>query len=146
MPRIGANRSLYEHKVRVPKWNVPVSPLTADYTTAGRLLKQEWAASGRPLRSKQEWLDTGDAFVKTAARTQKDYRATLQSAYKALKATGTEPGPLISGIGSDRFPDETKKRLRDSVAGVNYFSSAALAAYSAAGIRAPTARKRVATL
>ena len=52
------------------------------------------------------------------------------------------PGPLISGIVSDKFSEGDKNKLRDLAVGASKHTSAAFAHYAASGMRLPTARTR----
>jgi hypothetical protein len=57
------------------------------------------------------------------------------SAYAELEETGTDPGPLVSGIESDQFPEETKNRLRELSREWSDESDRAFRAWKAGGRR-----------
>ena len=46
-------------------------------------------------------------------RIREERYSVTAPAYAALEAAGIDPGPLVSGIESYQFPEETKDRLRE---------------------------------
>jgi hypothetical protein len=133
--RIGLNNPAYKTAQKVRGWSRPVTPLNADYGTSGSLLRQRMSDM-----SKEDHKAAGDAHIQNAMSMNAQHRDLVD---KAMGKLGMEsPGPLISGIVSDKFSEGDKNRLRDLAVGASQSTSAAFAHYAASGMRLPTARTR----
>jgi len=133
--RIGLNNPAYKTAQKVRGWSRPVTPLNADYGTSGSLLRQRMSDM-----SKEDHKAAGDAHIQNAMSMNAQHRDLVD---KAMGTLGMEsPGPLISGIVSDKFSEGDKNRLRDLAVGASQSTSAAFAHYAASGMRLPTARTR----
>jgi len=133
--RIGLNNPAYKTAQKVRGWSRPVTPLNADYGTSGSLLRQRMSDI-----SKEGHNAAGDQHIIQAMSMNAQHRDLVD---KAMNKLGMEsPGPLISGIVSDKFSEGTKNRLRDLAIGAGQHTSAAFAHYAASGMRLPTARTR----
>ena len=134
--KIGIDNPAYTTSQKVPGYTRPVSPLNAlDYNTPGRMLRQRMSDM-----SKEDHKAAGDAHIASAMQMDAQHRNLVSSAMGKL---GMEsPGPLISGIVSDKFSEGDKNKLRDLAHGATNHTSAAFAHYAASGMRLPTARAR----
>ena len=133
--RIGLNNPAYKTAQKVRGWSRPVTPLNADYGTSGSLLRQRMSDM-----SKEDHKAAGDAHIAQSQAMKAEHGKIVDNAMKKL---GMEsPGPLISGIVSDKFSEGDKNRLRDLAVGASQSTSAAFAHYAASGMRLPTARTR----
>lgn len=134
--KIGLNNPAYTTSQKVPGYTRPVSPLNAlDYNTPGRMLRQRMSDM-----SKEDHKAAGDAHIAQAQSMKAEHGKLVDSAMNKLGMQS--PGPLISGIVSDKFSEGTKNRLRDLAIGAGQHTSAAFAHYAASGMRLPTARTR----
>ena len=133
--KIGIDNPAYNTAQKVRGWNVPVTPLNADYSTSGAMLRQRMSGM-----SKEDHKSAGDSHIAQAQSMRAEHGALVD---KAMNKLGMQsPGPLISGIVSDKFSEGDKSRLRDLAVGASNHTSAAFAHYAASGIRLPTARAR----
>jgi hypothetical protein len=134
---LSPDNAVYTERQKMPKWNVPVSPLSGDFSTSGKILRQRL-----PDYTKEMHLKAGDSHSKATQEFDKKHRALVDKAWEGLKKKGIDPGPLIAGVVSDKFDDKTKDQLRElaHLAGVS--SSAAMAHYAAAKMRLGTALER----
>jgi hypothetical protein len=134
--KIGIDNPAYTTSQKVSGYTRPVSPLNAiDYNTPGRMLRQRMSDM-----SKEDHKAAGDAHIAQSQAMKAEHGKIVDNAMKKL---GMEsPGPLISGIVSDKFSEGTKNRLRDLAIGAGQHTSAAFAHYAASGMRLPTARTR----
>lgn len=130
----GIDHPVYNTPQKPRGYNSPVSPLTADYSTSGSMLR------GRLPMSGDEHRAAGDTHAQMAATMRADHSRLVSDAMSHLN--GADPGPLISGIVSDKFPAGTKDRLRDLAQGASKHTSAAFAHYAAAKMRLGSARSR----
>lgn len=134
-PVPGIDHPAYNTAQKVRGWNGPVSPLNADYSTSGSLLRGRMAEM-----SKDAHKAAGDSHVQQASAMQTEHGNLVNSA--TAKLGGRDPGPLISGIVSDKFSEGDKNKLRDLATGASKHTSAAFAHYAASGMRLDTARAR----
>jgi hypothetical protein len=133
--RIGLNNPAYKTAQKVRGWSRPVTPLNADYGTSGSLLRQRMSDI-----SKEGHKAAGDQHIIQAMSMNAQHRDLVD---KAMNKLGMEsPGPLISGIVSDKFSEGDKNRLRNLAHGASDHTSAAFAHYAASGMRLNTARGR----
>jgi len=133
--KIGIAHPAYNTRQKVRGWNVPVNPLNADYSSSGSMLRQRMADM-----SKEDHKSAGDAHIAQSQSMRAEHGKLVDSAMNKLGMQS--PGPLISGIVSDKFSEGDKSRLRDLAIGAGQHTSAAFAHYSASGMRLPTARTR----
>ena len=130
--------SLLTRPERVAKRNIPVAPVPLrDFTLSGRLLRER-----TPGGKKESYIGVGDLFATRALNARATHGKIARKALKDLHRRGIDPGPLISGIISDKFPATTKDQLRRSVANNNLLTDAAFAYYSAGRLQNSTARQR----
>jgi hypothetical protein len=133
---IGINNPAYTTAQKVPGYTRPVSPINAlDYNTPGRMLRQRMADM-----SKEDHKAAGDAHIAQSQAMKAEHGKLVDSAMNKLGMQS--PGPLISGIVSDKFSEGDKNKLRDLAVGSSQHTSAAFAHYAASGMRLPTARTR----
>jgi hypothetical protein len=133
--QIGITHPIYNTRQKVRGWTVPVNPLVADYSTAGSMLRQRMSDM-----SKEDHKAAGDAHIAQAQSMRAEHGKLVDSAMNKLGMQS--PGPLISGIVSDKFSEGDKNKLRDLAQGASAHTSAAFAHYAASGMRLPTARTR----
>jgi hypothetical protein len=128
---------IYTHRQKVRDYNGPVNPLNANYSTSGKMLR------GR-LRhfSKEDHLRTGDKHARHAKEHESQHHTIANKSLKDLREKGVDPGPLISGVVSGKFDEDTKNKLRHHAHTASAHSGAAFAHYAAAGKRIDTARTR----
>ena len=133
---------VYREPTKWPKYNGMVNPLNADYSTAGKILRQRL-----PNLSKDDHVVYGNQHFANAKDMQAQHTALVN---KMIKKMGGDPrlptalqqdkfGPPISGVISDKFPEKVKNKLRDLAQGASASKSAAMAHYAAAGKRHETA-------
>jgi len=133
--KIGITHPIYNTAQKARGYNGKVSPLNADYSTSGSMLRQRMADM-----SKEDHKSAGDAHITQSQSMRAEHGALVD---KAMNKLGMQsPGPLISGIVSDKFSEGDKNRLRDLAIGAGQHTSAAFAHYAASGMRLPTARDR----
>ena len=134
--KIGIDNPAYTTAQKVPGYNGKVTPLNAlDYNTPGRMLRQRMSDM-----SKEDHKSAGDAHIAQAMAMNAAHGKLVDSAMGKLGMQS--PGPLISGIVSDKFSEGDKNKLRDLAVGASKHTSAAFAHYAASGMRLPTARTR----
>jgi hypothetical protein len=129
------NHPIYNTAQKMRGYNGPISPLTADYSTGGRMLRDR--TSGM---TKDEHMAAGDQHAQQSGALRAAHGGAVDTAMRGLQ--GRDPGPLISGIVSDKFSASDKGKLRDLAVGSGKHTSAAFAHYAAAGMRIGTARTR----
>lgn len=134
MAYLNLDSPVYQHKQLWPKYNVAVSPLSAGYLTAGQMLRQRM-----PEFDKELHIATGKAWVDEAERVEKEYHKHVNRELGFLAASGVDPGPLISGVVSDKFSPRVKEGLRTMARFVGEARSAAMAHFAAAKLRHATA-------
>jgi hypothetical protein len=98
---------IYNEKVRFPKYNVKVSPISAHGSDGVKLLIRRL-----PGWTKDDHQTAAQHHVNMAVQTHESYQRVLAKAETALKRRGLDAGPLISGVVSGRFPDAVKDQLR----------------------------------
>ncbi len=132
--QIGITHPIYNTPQKVRGYSNQRTPLNADYNTAGGMLRQ------RTNMSKDEHKAAGDAHIAQAMAMDAQHRDLVSSAMNKL---GMEsPGPLVSGIVSNKFSEGDKNQLRDLAHGSSAHKDAAFAHYAASGMRLDTARSR----
>jgi hypothetical protein len=99
----------------------------------------QWVRRHHPM-SKLEHVGVGDAFLNGAGRRMDLYYRDVQDGLKTLASRGVDPGPLISGVISDKFSSTFKDRLRTQLRIINALVDAAMGHYAAAGKRVSTYR------
>jgi len=135
-PPYHINHPLYNTAQKMPKWNVQVSPVSGDYDTSGKILKQRMKGY-----SKDDHLAAAKHHLSQGKKAKSLQNKMMQKAYVRLLKNKVDPGPLISGIGSERIEDKTKDRLRKLADISNRSTSAGFAHFKAAGKKLTTAQK-----
>jgi len=135
-PPYHINHPLYNTAQKMPKWNVQVSPVSGDYDTSGKILKQRMKGY-----SKDDHLAAAKHHLAQGKKAKSLQNKMMQKAYVRLLKNKVDPGPLISGIGSERIEDKTKDRLRKLADISNRSTSAGFAHFKAAGKKLTTAQK-----
>ena len=130
--------SVYAERVRWPKYNGTVNVYSLDYSGAGRLLRRRL-----PDWSKEDHLREADALIAERSRLARDYDRHIERELALLNGAGISPGPLISGIVSDKFPTRVKEDLRGMAHAMADMGGAAAAHYAAAGKRSDTFRAAI---
>lgn len=133
--KIGVTHPIYNTAQRARGYTGKVSPLNADYSTSGSMLRGRMGAM-----SSEDHKATGDEHVRQSIAMNAQHRDLVDSEMKKLGLQS--PGPLISGIVSDKFSEAGKDRLRDLAVGASKHTSAAFAHYAASRMRLDTARGR----
>lgn len=107
---------------------------TMSYVKAG-----QWVRRHHP---QEKWLhiSQADHYLHQASRYLDDYHREVTAGLTMLGSRGVDPGPLISGVVSDKFSDTFKDRLRTLLRAVNNLRDAAMGHYAAAGKRITTYR------
>lgn len=106
---------LYGKRVRMPKWNFPVSMLSDPKVAVKYAVSWNIPTSKNAHRQRTEYFE----------QLNRDYQQTYTDLVKhSFDAYGTH-GPLISGIVRSHFPDDVKNRLRFLSRAVNMTASAA---------------------
>jgi hypothetical protein len=103
-----------------------------DYRKAGA-----WVRRRFPL-SKQDHLDLANEWLDEAHRLDREYGRHVDRELRLLASRGVDPGPLISGIVSEHFPDRVKDGLRQQVRAFNALRDAAMGHFAASGKRHST--------
>jgi hypothetical protein len=129
------NHPIYNTTQKAPGYTGKISPLNADYSTSGSMLRNRISDM-----TKEDHKAAGDTHVQQSMAIRAEHGKLVDSAMNKLGMQS--PGPLISGIVSDKFSEGDKNRLRDLAGGASNHTSAAFAHYAASGIRLPTARAR----
>jgi hypothetical protein len=135
--KIGITHPIYNTPIQQRHRTVfgGTTPLNADYGKSGSILRQRMSDM-----SKEDHKAAGDAFIKQGIAMDAQHRDLVD---KAMGKLGMQsPGPLISGIVSDKFSEGDKNKLRDLAQGASKSRSAAFAHYAASGMRLDTARGR----
>lgn len=125
---------VYQHRQLWPKYSSTVSPLSAGYLAAGAMLRRRLPAFDKELH-----VATGKAWVDESERIEREYHKHVNRELGFLAGKGVDPGPLISGVVSDKFPGQVKDELRKMASFVSGARSAAMAHFAAAGLRHATA-------
>jgi hypothetical protein len=104
------NHPIYQQRQKQAKWNVSVSPMVdSGGETGAKLLRQR-----TPNWSKQDHLDAAQAHGKLADASRKQWGQVADSAAKKTFGRPFQADDYrISGIGSDKFPDQYKNKLRE---------------------------------
>ena len=102
MSRTLLGDDVYVRRVRMPKWNVPVTMLMEPKVAIR--YNTSW---GIPT-SKSAHSQRADMFVDLAQKLTDEWNATVSLAAEAYG----DQGSLISGVYRDHFPDSVKDRLR----------------------------------
>lgn len=129
---------VYSERVRWPKYSVLVNVYSLDYNGAGRLLRRrlpDWTAD--------DHMREADDLIAERRRLAAYYDKCIETYLANLAADGIDPGPLISGIVSAKFPDRVKVDLRNMAHTLSDLGGAAAAHYAAAGKRIETFRRAV---
>ena len=118
----------YVTSCRLPKWSVPTTPLqSGDPRCLQRIgAFRDW--------TKADHLDAAAAHAKAREGTATQYGQAVKSAMRDLG--DKDPGPLTSGIVSDRFPRKAKKLLRYLAQSASEHNAASRLHWKAAGKRA----------
>jgi len=119
---------VYTRSEKVPKWNVPVSPLR-DRDVGGRQLKQRL-----PEFSKADHEHAAKAHMEAASEHEKAWGETQDKAHK--ETFGKKPefhDYRVSGVGRDEYSEEHKDALRHHALSKTDHMSAAHAHWKAAG-------------
>lgn len=127
--------STYAERTKWPKYNGTVNVYSLGYSDSGRLLKRRL-----PTWSKDDHLHEAEALLAGAERQEDTYRKHIDREMKILDGEGISPGPLISGIISDKFPARVKDDLRRLAHHISQMRGAAAAHFAAAGKRIDTFR------
>ena len=135
--KIGITHPIYNTPIQQRRRTVfgGTTPLNADYGKSGSILRQRMSDM-----SKEDHKAAGDAHIAQAQSMNVEHRGLVDSAMNKLGMQS--PGPLISGIVSDKFSEGDKNKLRDLAVGASKHTSAAFAHYAASGMRLNTARGR----
>jgi uncharacterized protein len=124
-----ANHKVYNEAQKMPKYNGKVSPANAHGRDGGKMLKQRL-----PEFTKQDHLEASKAHTEAAAAQEKTWNT---EADKAAQETFGRPFQIgdykISGIGSDKFSEASKDKLREAAHTATDHKEAALAHWHAAG-------------
>ena len=129
---------VYSERVRWPKYNVLVNVYSLDFNGAGRLLRRrlpDWTADDHMMEA--------DDLLAERRRLAAEYDQRIGIELAQLAADGINPGPLISGIVSDKFSKRVKDDLRWLAHTLSDLGGAAAAHYAAAGKRIETFRRAV---
>lgn len=110
--------------------------LPHDYGKAGRFARR---LMGETF-SKADHLARGQDLLEEARRLQRTYSTHVERELRWLADRGVDPGPLISGVVSDKFSASVKDGLRQMAHGITLLHDAAMAHYAAAGKRISTFR------
>jgi hypothetical protein len=122
---------VYVDKIKYPKYNVAISPLSAHGSDTGKLL-----ASRLPGWTKDDHEKAADAHEKEAERLTKEWGDTAEKAAKATWGRSYQMTDYrISGIASDEFADKFKDALRAAASGSSRHKDAAFAHKAAAKLR-----------
>lgn len=119
---------VYTRSEKVPKWNVPVSPLR-DRDVGGRQLRQRL-----PEFSKADHEHAAKAHMEAASEHEKAWGETQEKAHK--ETFGKKPefhDYRVSGVGRDEYSEEHKDALRHHALSKTDHTSAAHAHWKAAG-------------
>lgn len=122
---------IYQTKVKVRGYTIKVSPLSADATTAGRLLRLGFSGW-----TKADHLKASDGHARAAIRIEKLYSRLLDTA--AVYTWGRHyqiTDYRISGIASDEFSEKFKRILRRTTWALTQHKTLAVAHRRAAGKR-----------
>lgn len=104
------------------------------YLGAGRWVRQRW-----PL-TPDEHIGVANGLLNDAGRLMDEYYKHIQRELRLLAGAGIDPGPLISGIVSDKFPQRVKEGLREQITRINELVDVAMGHYAAARKRIQTYR------
>ena len=124
---------VYSEHSRLPKYNGPVSPVALGGQGGGKMLRQRLSHW-----SPQDHLDASKIHAAEHKRHQQEWSKTAEEA--AQHAFGRPYHPTdykISGIGSEKFSEEHKERLRHHAQTGSQHASLASAHHFAAGKRTP---------
>ena len=130
--------STYADRVRWPKYSGTQNVYTLGYNDSGRLLKRRL-----PTWTKDDHLHEAESLLAGADRQEDAYRKHIDREMKILDGEGISPGPLISGIVSDKFPARVKDDLRRLAHHISQMRGAAAAHFAAAGKRLDTFRAKI---
>jgi hypothetical protein len=135
-PPIG--HEIYTKREKAAGYNGTTSPIYAlDAATGGRMLRKRL-----PHFTKEDHIKAGDHHSHKSHNRRADHEKLSRKAYKDLQDRGVDPGPLISGIGSDKFDTETQDRLRHLIHTAGDHAKAACSHYAAGGLRSGYKRYR----
>jgi hypothetical protein len=90
--------------------------------------------------SKEDHVAVANDYLKNASRLYDLYYQHIQRELKFLASKGVDPGPLISGVVSEKFLPSIKDALRTQIRVINDLVDAAMGHYAAAGKRVTTYR------
>ena len=127
--------STYADRVRWPKYSGTQNVYTLGYSDAGKLLKYRV-----PGWSKDDHFREAKDLIALRKNLQGKYDRLVD---RSLHALGGDPGPLISGIVSDKFSAHTKRQLRSMATHIGQLGGAAAAHFAAAGKRLDTFRAKI---
>lgn len=105
-----------------------------DYVKAGRWVRRNFSLT------KEEHVGVANDYLNDAGRLMGEYYRHVNRELGFLRHAGTDPGPLISGVVSDKFPARVKEGLRQQLTEINWLVDAAMGHYAAAGKRIQTYR------
>ncbi len=135
----GIDHPVYNTAQKLRGYNGKQTPLSADYANSGAMLRSRLGEM-----SSDEHKAAGDEHVRQANSMKAEHASLVNS--EMAKLGGAHPGPLISGIVSDKFSSGAKDRLRDLAVGAGKHTGAAFAHYAASRMHLPTARDRYQSL
>jgi len=118
----------YTKAEKVPKWNVPVSPLR-DRDVGGKQLKQRL-----PHYSKADHEDAARAHMKAAHDSGEEWGKTQEAAHQKTFGKKPEFGDYkVSGVGREEYSAEHKDKLQSLARAQGQHTSAAHAHWKSAG-------------
>lgn len=132
------DHAVYSHAESRPKYNGRVNPLAADYHEGGKMLRERL-----PHMNKANHIAAGDDHARESTHNDRLHAALVNTKLEELKQHGVDPGPLVSGIVSDKFDEGTKTSLRQFATNAGRHGNAAMAHYAAGRLTPDTARFRL---
>lgn len=128
----------YAERTKWPKYSGTQNVYSLGYNAAGALLKRRL-----PGWSKDDHIHEARALIAAYHRLQTEYGKHIDREMKILEGEGISPGPLISGIVSDKFPSRVKDELRRQATHIGQIGGAAAAHFAASGRRIETFRSEL---
>lgn len=104
---LGVDDPVYNTRQKFPKYSGEVSPLSAHGSDGVTMLVRRLAQF-----TKADHREHARAHEHSAMSLDEQYQDLITDELTALKRKGIEPGPLISGIVSEHFPEKVKHTLR----------------------------------
>lgn len=116
------NDPIYTKKQKFPKYNVPISPISAHSSADGaKILKSRLSGW-----TKEDHLAAAEYHEEQSKKKDADWGKTREKAHKDV--FGTDPGfsdYKVSGIGRDEYSDKDKAKLRKLAAEASSHKSVA---------------------